>query len=85
MLACAACYGASDSPLAKGMNWGIFTLLGVIVFVLISIASVGFVLARRAAAAAPDTECCPASRVQNPISSNQYPVSSSGVAASSLP
>ena len=33
-LACAACYGKSDSPLASGMNWGIFTLLGVILTVL---------------------------------------------------
>jgi hypothetical protein len=33
-LACAACYGKSDSPLAHGMNWGIFTLLGIIVPVL---------------------------------------------------
>jgi hypothetical protein len=32
--ACAACYGKSDSPLAHGMNWGIFTLLGVITSVL---------------------------------------------------
>jgi hypothetical protein len=31
LFACAACYGKSDSPLASGMNWGIFTLLGVIV------------------------------------------------------
>jgi hypothetical protein len=34
LLACAVCYGASDSPLAQGMNWGILTLLGVIVAVL---------------------------------------------------
>jgi len=34
MFACAACYGKSDSPLASGMNWGIFTLLGVILTVL---------------------------------------------------
>ena len=33
-LACATCYGASDSPLAQGMNWGIATLLGVIGCVL---------------------------------------------------
>ena len=32
--ACATCYGASDSPLAQGMNWGILTLLGFIGFVL---------------------------------------------------
>ena len=30
LFACAACYGASDSPMAKGMNWGIFSLLGVV-------------------------------------------------------
>ena len=33
-LACAACYGASDSPLATGMNWGIAALLGVVGTVL---------------------------------------------------
>jgi len=33
-LGCAACYGASDSPLAQGMNWGILTLLGVVAAVL---------------------------------------------------
>ncbi len=32
--ACATCYGASDSPLAQGMNWGIITLLGFIGSVL---------------------------------------------------
>jgi hypothetical protein len=34
LLACAACYGKSDSALAQGMNWGIFTLMGVILTVL---------------------------------------------------
>ena len=34
LFACAACYGKSDSPLAHGMNWGIFTLLGVVLTVL---------------------------------------------------
>jgi len=34
LLACAACYGKSDSALAQGMNWGIFTLLGVVLTVL---------------------------------------------------
>ncbi len=38
LFACAACYGKSDSPLAIGMNWGIFTLLGVILTVLTCIA-----------------------------------------------
>jgi uncharacterized membrane protein len=38
LFACAACYGRSDSPLAYGMNWGIFTLMGVILTVLTCIA-----------------------------------------------
>lgn len=29
-MACAACYGQSDSPMAKGMNAGIFALLAVV-------------------------------------------------------
>jgi len=37
-LACAACYGKSDSALASGMNWGILTLLGVVLTVLTCIA-----------------------------------------------
>ena len=32
--ACAACYGQSDSAMAKGMNWGIMSLLAVVVCVL---------------------------------------------------
>jgi hypothetical protein len=34
VLACAACTGKTDSPLAVGMNWGILTLLGFVVSVL---------------------------------------------------
>ncbi len=35
LLACATCYGGNiDSPMAEGMNWGIFTLLAVVVTVL---------------------------------------------------
>jgi len=49
VLACAACYGASDSPMAQGMNWGIFTLLGVVVGVLGGIAGFFIYLARRSA------------------------------------
>jgi hypothetical protein len=48
VLACAACFGASDSSMAKGMNMGIFALLGVIVLVLGGIASFFIFLARRA-------------------------------------
>ena len=35
--ACATCYGASDSPMAQGMNWGILVLLGFIGTVLTGI------------------------------------------------
>ena len=37
LFACATCFGGEiDSPMADGMNWGIFTLLAVIGTVLAS-------------------------------------------------
>jgi hypothetical protein len=56
LFACAACYGKSDSPLAQGMNWGIFSLLGVIVPVLGGIAAFFVFLARKAAAVSAAAE-----------------------------
>jgi hypothetical protein len=50
LLACAMCYGKTDSPLAAGMNWGIMSLLVVIVSVLGGVASFFIFLARKAAA-----------------------------------
>ena len=50
--ACAACFGKSDSSMAKSVNAGIFSLLAVIVTVLIGAASFFVFLSRRAAAAA---------------------------------
>ena len=50
LFACAACYGRSDAPLAHGMNWGIFTLLGIVVLMLSSIATFFVFLIRREAA-----------------------------------
>lgn len=47
--ACAACFGRSDSPMAKGMNMGIFTLLVVILSVLFGISVFFFYIMRRAA------------------------------------
>jgi len=47
VLACAACYGKSSDPLAHGMNWGIFTLLAVVVTVLSSIAAFFIFIIRR--------------------------------------
>ena len=58
-LACAACYGASDSPMAKGMNWGILSLLAVIGVVLACVASFFVYLGVRAtqpAAALPQPD-----------------------------
>lgn len=52
LFACAACYGASDSAMAKGMNWGILSLLGVVVVVLGGFASFFVFLGKKAAAAA---------------------------------
>ena len=51
LFACAACYGRSSAPLAYGMNWGIFTLLGVVALMLSSIATFFYFLIRREAAA----------------------------------
>ena len=48
--ACAACYGASDSPMAHGMNWGILSLLVVVVGVLSSVAAFFIFLAKKSAA-----------------------------------
>jgi cytosine/uracil/thiamine/allantoin permease len=48
--ACTACYGQkTDSPLAQGMNWGIISLLGVILSVLAGVAGFFVFLARKAA------------------------------------
>ncbi len=49
VLACATCFGKSDSDLAKAMNWGILSLLAVVVFILGGIAAFFIYLARRAA------------------------------------
>lgn len=49
LMACAACFGQSDSPMAKGMNAGIFTLLFCIMSVLAAIAFFFFYILRRAA------------------------------------
>lgn len=47
--ACAACFGQDSGPMAQGMNWGIFSLLGIIVSVLVSVAGFFVYLARRSA------------------------------------
>ncbi len=49
LLACAACYGQSDSAMARGMNWGIASLLAIILLVLGGIGAFFIHLARRSA------------------------------------
>jgi hypothetical protein len=48
-LACATCFGVSDSKLAQGMNWGILSLLVVVGSVLLGIAVFFAFIIRRGA------------------------------------
>jgi len=50
--ACSACFGKSDATMAKSVNAGIFSLMGVIVTVLAGAASFFVFLSRRAASVA---------------------------------
>jgi hypothetical protein len=54
-LACPVCFGQSDSPMAQGVNMGIYFLLAVVVGVLAAFASFFVYLARRAKAFAEET------------------------------
>ena len=65
--ACAACYGASDSPMAKGMNWGIFSLLAVVVCVLSTFATFFVFLAKKSAAAAAEVPAEPSDKTTKQI------------------
>jgi len=49
VFSCAACFGRSDSPMAKGMNAGMFALLCCILAVLATIGFFFFYILRRAA------------------------------------
>jgi heme/copper-type cytochrome/quinol oxidase subunit 2 len=51
--ACAACFGQSNSPMAKGLNAGIFALLGVVVFFWILFGTFFVFIARRARQTTP--------------------------------
>jgi len=48
LLACAVCYGAPGAPQTRGMNFGIFTMLGVTGVVLGGFGGLFFSFARRA-------------------------------------
>lgn len=51
VLGCATCYGQSDSNLAKGMNWGILTMIFVVYLVIFSIIGFFVFVVRRSALA----------------------------------
>ena len=53
-LACPVCFGQSDSPMAQGVNMGIFFLLGVVACVLAAFAVFFVYLARRSRMLADD-------------------------------
>ena len=48
--ACAVCFGAPDDPMTKGMQWGIATLIFVLLPVLGSVGGFFVFLSRRARA-----------------------------------
>ncbi|MFN0068080.1 MAG: hypothetical protein ACKVYV_10635 [Limisphaerales bacterium] len=52
--ACAVCFGATDSPLGKGLHWGVFALLVIVTLVLAAFAAFAIYLVRRAAMVARD-------------------------------
>jgi len=64
--ACAACYGQSDSPLAAGMNWGILSLLVMIVSVLGGVGAFFVYLAKRSAAVSHPPTAEPMTETMNP-------------------
>jgi hypothetical protein len=67
-MACAACFGRSDSRLAVGMNWGIFSLLVVIATMMGLIASFFVFIARRAATLPVEQPTDPAAPASTPTS-----------------
>lgn len=47
--ACAVCFGATDSPLGRGLHWGVFALLVVVMLVLSAFGAFAIHLVRRSA------------------------------------
>ena len=73
---CAACFGKSDSPLAKGLNMGILCLLVVVLGVVGGIIGCGIYFARRAAAfnrAAERAEAAAVQLLEEPVLASGRP------------
>ncbi|MGE3311086.1 MAG: hypothetical protein AB7O66_14045 [Limisphaerales bacterium] len=45
--ACAVCFGKTDSPLGRGLHWGVFALLGFVVVALAAFGAFAVYLVRR--------------------------------------
>ena len=45
---CAVCYGNPEAPMSHGMNMGVLTLLGFIIFILLVVAYSIFTISMRA-------------------------------------
>ena len=65
--ACATCFGRSDSKLAEGMNWGIASLLFVVVGVLGGLAAFFIFLAKKSAGLAAASDSTPSASVSKSI------------------
>lgn len=72
VLACAACYGQSDSPLASGVTWGILSLLAVVAAVVGSIVTFFVYIHKKSAAAVVSPN--PVTDYQVPATDCQSPV-----------
>ncbi|MBL9139642.1 MAG: hypothetical protein JNK85_27480 [Verrucomicrobiales bacterium] len=75
--ACAVCFGKTDSPLGKGLHWGVFALLMVIFAMLAAFGAFAVFLARRsmaveaeeaAEAGNPPPSSASAPQISNPLS-----------------
>jgi hypothetical protein len=55
-LACAVCFGAPESPLTRGLGWGILCLLGVVLLVLAGVGAFFLHVARRSSGVRPTAD-----------------------------
>lgn len=51
VMACAVCFGRTDSPLGKGLHWGVLALLGFVFVTLAAFGAFAVFLVRRSMAA----------------------------------
>ena len=72
-LACAACFGQSDSPMAHGFNWAILSLLAIIVTVLGGFTTFFVFIAKRSAAVS-STPTPTATAAQSPVTDSKSPL-----------